>query len=70
MVADRRAGPAGVAAAGRAELPTGDAAAGCAHRTALAPSHGAGVRRDGLADRHRRQLAAGWARQGGLARRG
>jgi len=42
MVADRRAGPAGVAAAGQAELPAGDAAAGRARRPALAPSRGAG----------------------------
>ena len=41
MVADRRAGPAGVAAAGQAELPAGDAAAGRARRPALAPSRGA-----------------------------
>jgi len=42
MVADRRVGPAGVAAAGRAELPVGDAAERRARRLALAPSRGAG----------------------------
>ncbi|XP_066342589.1 uncharacterized protein [Miscanthus floridulus] len=41
MVADRRAGLAGVAAAGRAELPAGDAATGRARWPALAPSRGA-----------------------------
>ena len=42
MVADRRAGPAGVAVAGRAELLAGDAAVGRARRPALVPSRGAG----------------------------
>ena len=42
MVADRRAGPAGVAAAGRAELPVEDTTAGRARWPALAPSRGAG----------------------------
>ena len=54
MVADRGAGPAGNAAAGRARRP------------ALAPSRGTWFAGGGLARRHWRQLAA---RRGGLARR-
>jgi len=54
MVADRGAGPAGNAAAGRAR------------RSALAPSRGAWCVGGGLARRHWRQLTA---QRGGLARR-
>ena len=48
MVADRRAGPAGVAAEGRAELPVGDAVEGRARWPHLA---GRGARRGDLARR-------------------